>query len=214
MFSDFSHLKPYKKDNIEILSYDDGVILLIDGFQWMGYEPTKEFTFNQFKAEIELAYGHCVTTGLGLGLKEISLSKKESVTKITVIERSQELVDWFKESVAKANIDTSKMEFIIEDAEQVPSFKCDCLLPNHHVITSYDDSVRLTANFAKKHEFEILWFYPLFDSYANWVRKNKKQINTVTLNEWSNLFGLENMLPVVDGDFIKRNIRIYFGLDK
>ena len=119
MFEKFPHLKPYKKGNLEILAYQDGVVLLIDGLQWMGYEPTKEVTFRQLKAEIELAYGHCVTTGLGLGLKEVSLAKKESVTKITIIEQSQEVVDWFKQATAESNTDISKMEFIVGDAEQV-----------------------------------------------------------------------------------------------
>jgi hypothetical protein len=214
MFANFPHLKPYKKGNLEILAYDDGVVLLIDGFQWMSYEPTKEVTFNQLKAEIELGYGHCVTTGLGLGLKEISLAKKESVTKITIFEYSQEVVDWFKQATAEANIDISKMEFIVGDANKVSNIKCDCLFPNHFVQESADKNVIETANFVKNHEFKVLWFFPMFDSYANWVRKHKKPINSVTLKEWAVLFRLENMLPNVDDEFIKRNIRIYFRLDK
>ena len=45
---------------------------------------------------IRLLNGHCICTGLGLGVRENWILNKPGVTKVTVVEKNQEIIDYHK----------------------------------------------------------------------------------------------------------------------
>lgn len=59
---------------------------------WMGISPMEILTQRQ---GVRLAKGHCLIGGLGLGWLLRRVAEKKSVTKITLVEISQELLDWY-----------------------------------------------------------------------------------------------------------------------
>lgn len=58
---------------------------------WMSLTPAEIMSM---RTGLRFAKGHTIVAGLGLGHLLIEVSKKKSVKKVTLIEISQELVDW------------------------------------------------------------------------------------------------------------------------
>lgn len=59
---------------------------------WMGCTPMEMLTQRQ---GVRRAKGHVILGGLGLGWLLWKVAEKKSVTKVTVVEISQELLDWY-----------------------------------------------------------------------------------------------------------------------
>lgn len=64
---------------------------------WMSHTPSEIITQ---RPGYRLAHGHVVIAGLGLGGALTDVFKKRSVTRITLVEISQELVDWVMPAIA------------------------------------------------------------------------------------------------------------------
>lgn len=58
---------------------------------WMSITPMEMLTL---RPGTKLAKGHTVVAGLGLGYQLIEVAKRKQVERITLVEKSQELVDW------------------------------------------------------------------------------------------------------------------------
>jgi len=59
---------------------------------WMSYTPMEAFTL---RGGVRIAKGNVLLGGLGLGWQLRMIAEKKSVTSITVVEKSQELIDWY-----------------------------------------------------------------------------------------------------------------------
>ena len=79
---------------------------------WMSLTPMELFTL---APGIKLAKGHVVIAGLGLGYQLLEVAKKPSVTRITLVERSQELVDWILPRI-QAQMPNKPLEVIVDNA--------------------------------------------------------------------------------------------------
>lgn len=101
-----------------------------------------------------IATGHCVVTGLGLGILINLLLSKENVTKITVVEKNQELINYMRHQYE--SIDT--IEFICTDAYTYQG-TCDTLLIDHYndPWTFYPHLVTMLQNIQCKQ----VWFWGL-----------------------------------------------------
>lgn len=64
---------------------------------WMSLTPSEIITQ---RPGYRLARGHVVVAGLGLGWALVDVFRKRSVTKVTLVEISQELVDWVMPALA------------------------------------------------------------------------------------------------------------------
>lgn len=64
---------------------------------WMSLTPSEIITMRPGQ---RLAHGHVVVAGLGLGWALVDVFRKRSVTKVTLVEISQELVDWVMPALA------------------------------------------------------------------------------------------------------------------
>jgi hypothetical protein len=78
---------------------------------WMSITPMEIMTL---RGGTRLAKGHTVVAGLGLGYQLIEVSKRKKVERITLVEKSQELVDWLWPQI-KPMVD-KPVDVIIESA--------------------------------------------------------------------------------------------------
>lgn len=83
------------------------------GSVWMSFTPLEFFTL---RPGTKLARGHTIIAGLGMGYQLEQVCKKKSVTKVTLIEIDQELVDWI---LPRLDLNGKEVEIIIGDAEEL-----------------------------------------------------------------------------------------------
>jgi hypothetical protein len=109
---------------------------------WMSITPMELMTQ---RPGIRFAKGHVVIAGLGLGWMLVEVLKKKSVKKVTLVERSQELVDWIMPAIAPMIRNLGKdMDTVVEDAYvAVPKLTADVALidifPNYGSNDFLDD---------------------------------------------------------------------------
>lgn len=94
---------------------------------WMSHTPSEIITQ---RPGYRLAHGHVVIAGLGLGWALVEVFRKRSVTKVTLVEISQELVDWVMPALAPHLRGLGKdFTTIVGDARDVLwDFKADVAL--------------------------------------------------------------------------------------
>jgi hypothetical protein len=83
---------------------------------WMSYTPSEVITQ---RPGLRMARGHVVVAGLGLGWALVEVLKKRSVTKVTLVEISQELVNWILPMVPNIQAYEHKLKVIVGDAKEV-----------------------------------------------------------------------------------------------
>jgi hypothetical protein len=83
---------------------------------WMSITPMEIITQ---RPGTRLAKGHTVVAGLGLGWGLMEALRKRSVSKVTLVERSQELVDWILPRVPGIDAYRHKLEVVVGDARDV-----------------------------------------------------------------------------------------------
>lgn len=83
------------------------------GSVWMSFTPLEFFTL---RPGTKLARGHTIVAGLGMGYQLEQVCKKKSVTKVTLIEIDQELVDWI---LPQLDLNGKEVKVVIGDAEKL-----------------------------------------------------------------------------------------------
>lgn len=95
-------------------------------FPWMSITPMEVFSLRPGE---RLAKGHVVVAGLGLGWQLLQVANRKSVTKITLVERSQELVDWILPAIRERIPQRVELEVLVGDAfKLVPELTADVAL--------------------------------------------------------------------------------------
>jgi len=151
---------PYKSDTLEIRPINSkGIEIFHSGGRWMALNIetlTEVFeVYNHWK----LAQGHCICTGLGFVLRESWLLSKKEVTKLTVIEKNQELINY----QWKCNPSImERMEVICADVYDYHG-SCDTLLIDNFEggINFENDFCRAAAQISKNIRHQTMWFWPL-----------------------------------------------------
>ena len=133
----------------------------MDGIQWMVLDE-RHGSASQFYSHYKLAKGHVICTGLGFGTREQWLASKPEVTKITVLEKFKEVIEYHKDIGTKWH---DKIEIINCDANDYKG-SCDFLSIDHY---EFDDILRI-LNSIKTVQNNIvsdcLWFWML----EPWIR--------------------------------------------
>jgi len=92
---------------------------------WMSLTPME---FVTLRAGIRFAKKHTVVAGLGLGHQLIEVSLKKTVKQITLVEKSQELVDWLLPRIREF-MGNVPMDVVVDDARKVvPKMTADVAL--------------------------------------------------------------------------------------
>ena len=153
-------LKPYVGKNISVIKYEtpnEWYQLNVNGHRWMTYEGLDHTQALELFSHYQLAKGHCVCTGMGFGSRENWLMQKKEVTKITIVEKNEELVEYHR------YIDSpflKECEIIIGDAAEIRG-KCDTLLLDHYELERKQYIIDDVKKISNKVDCETLWFWPL-----------------------------------------------------
>jgi hypothetical protein len=149
---------------VRVLEKDPDIIVLhVDGVKFFGYNRESKSGVWELYPQYDLAYGHCICTGLGYLIRESWLLTKPEVTKITVLEYSKEVIDYHK----KHNPDIlEKLEIIHCDANQYKG-DCDCLFIDHFADdVSNLDAFRIIQTCVANIKHNVLWWWQL-DKHVN-----------------------------------------------
>lgn len=91
---------------------------------WMSMTPQEIFTL---RCGTRFAKGHTIVAGLGLGHQLIECSKRKQVKKLTLVEISQELVDWLLPAIEPHL--SMPVEVVVGDANKlIPDMEADAAL--------------------------------------------------------------------------------------
>ena len=179
-------------------------LLYVDGIQWMSFDPEHDQAFNVY-SHYYLAYGHVICTGLGFGIREQWIASKPEVTKVTVLEKFKEVIDYHKDIGTKWS---DKIEIINCDANDYKG-NCDFLSIDHY---EFDDALNIISSIKKISNnitCECTWFWML----ENWIRLGYIEDNppyySTDKPKKTSYGGKEN-------DILENYIKIkkYFWLDK
>ena len=155
-------IKPYDKNGIKVQLFLDHAKdvsywqLTRNGVQWMTLDENHT-TSSQFYSHYKLAKGHVICTGLGFGTREQWIASKPEVTKVTVLEKFKEVIDYHKDIGTKWS---DKIEIINCDANDYKG-SCDFLSIDHY---EFNDALNLLSSIKKvcnNITCEYAWFWML-----------------------------------------------------
>ena len=92
------NLQLYQTDSCEVTfdNLNQMYRLSVKGEEWMSYRIKDHDQAYELYSHYDLANGHCICTGLGLGVRENWLLNKKEVSKLTVVEKSKEVIDYHR----------------------------------------------------------------------------------------------------------------------
>lgn len=132
-----------------------GYKLTVDGKQWMTYSPIDLSQEKEFASSVDLAYGKCVLSGLGLGILAEMLLKNPKVTSITVYEVSKEVIQ-LNHMCGESH---KKIEVIHQSMRDVKDVECDCLLLDHYEHESDDYIIDDVSEISYNNNASCVWFW-------------------------------------------------------
>jgi hypothetical protein len=115
-----------------------------------------------------------IVSGLGFGARENWLLTKKEVTKLTIIERSEDLINYHKKIESPFLKDT-RVEIINCDASNY-SGSCDVLLLDHYELETYEDILSDVKKIHDNVSCKKMWFWPferIISRPINFYRLNK-----------------------------------------
>lgn len=169
-------LKEWSNENIKIIECDDypKIGLFVDDIPWMGYDFNTHYQAAELFSHFYLAKGHCVCTGMGFGVRENWLMSKKEISKITIVEKNEHLLEYHKYIQSPF---LKECEVIIGDASEL-SGKCDTLLLDHYEEQTYEDIIKDVKKISNNMDCDILWFWPLERLIIDYKKNNSNLFNT------------------------------------
>lgn len=150
-------LDHWKSENTTVETNETHCGLFQGNDLWMGYDYRSHYQALQLFSHYDLAKGHCICTGMGLGVRENWLLRKKEVTKITVIERNKELIDYHKYNKSSF---LNECEIIIGDASEYNG-QCDTLLLDHYETELPEYILENSKHVSNNIESNVMWIWPL-----------------------------------------------------
>lgn len=177
----------FKDNNLEVKKVNDSrLTLYVDQQQWMTYNIKTHLEAYEFFSHYYLAEGHCICTGLGFGVRENWLLSKNNVSKITVLEKNKEVIEYHQHIKSSFLND---IELIHCDASTYTG-KCDTLLLDHFEQTPHNEIFNDVSRIQKNIEHKTVWFWPLETIIKNikLITKNKNQLSNETEKKYYDIY--------------------------
>jgi len=144
----------YGNIDILLIQNDTSYLLERQGIPWMCTDIHCSYAKDASYSQYDLAYGSVFVTGLGFGILAKALSEKPEVTKVTVLEIEQDVIDAF----LLHNTLNSKVSIVQGDATTYTSdIKYDCLLPDHYESQSMSWRIKDMNDIAKRVKHDVFW---------------------------------------------------------
>lgn len=145
-------------NQLKVYMGDDGAYYLtVNDEPWFKYNPKRLTTVSQVFSHYKLAQGHTICTGMGFLAREKWILTKPSVTKLTVIERSVDIINYH----LKHNKDIcDKIEIINTDANEYKG-SCDTLLLDHYEYEGWKTILRSVETCSNNIQANTIWWWTL-----------------------------------------------------
>lgn len=96
---------------------------------WMSISPAEQWSL---AAGVRRAEGHTIVAGLGLGWQLLQVLRKPTVSKVTLVEHSQGLVDWLLPHVLQLATEAQRAKLkhvrVVDAYKSIPRMKADVAL--------------------------------------------------------------------------------------
>lgn len=182
-------IKPYQKNKFSIKPESHRYALYHDDVRYMLWNTETNKEIYELYSHYDLAYGHCICTGLGFLFRESWLLTKPEVTKITVLEYSKDVIEYHREHNSEV---FNQLEVIECDANEYKG-SCDTLLIDHYMDATNEYNFYLIAKkVCDNIQCKVMWFWPL----EQLLDRHYKYYIGLSLKE------------------LYQNIKQYFGLTK
>ena len=119
--------------------------VLEDGNEWMTLTPVDLDTSDEAISE---AHGKVVTFGLGLGYYAYMVSQKDEVESITVVEKSEKVIELFTKYVLPQFPNKEKIRIVNADAFEY----AECIMPTENYDVAFVDTWRDASDGAPMYE--------------------------------------------------------------
>jgi hypothetical protein len=153
--------------NTEIKKDGKTYSIFVDSLRWMMVDTTSSREVREFYSSYDLASGSVLLSGFGFGILPQWLASKDSVTDITVIEYSKDVVELF----LRHNTLNSKIDIKIVDINTYQDGHCyDWVILDHYELDRVPTKENLSV-IEKNINFNNLWFWSLeekLQDYTNW----------------------------------------------
>lgn len=153
--------------NTEIKKDGKTYSLFVDSLRWMMVDTTSSREMREFYSSYDLASGSVLLSGFGFGILPQWLASKDSVTDITVVEYSKEVVELF----LRHNILNPKIDIKIADINTYQdSHYYDWVILDHYELDRVPTKENLFV-IEQNINFSNLWFWSLeekLQDYTNW----------------------------------------------
>lgn len=174
------------------------------------------FSYCDLYSSFLAAEGHCVLSGLGMGILANWVSEKPEVTKVTVIEKYNDVIS-INEKLGLLN--NSKIEVICNDINLIEPFSCDVLLLDHYELLNITSVEREVKNISEKHNHKKLWFFraemSAYEYLVKSLAKNPNQLNSANGREWlesmNSVLGIKNLYTDFKILDLKNCINAYYS---
>lgn len=152
--------------DVEIKKRDSLYTLYVDGEEFMGADTKTSEQIRQFYSSYDLAKGDLLLTGLGFGILPLWVASKPSVTSVTVIEKSQGVVDLF---LAHNQLPNNMTIEICDAYEYKSSRHFDCILLDHYESNfPAPEQFKAIANNIPNHDLIWPWSVELVIENIGW----------------------------------------------
>lgn len=194
-------ISEYENDNLKVYFDEEwqSYKLTVDGKEWMSYDIKGHTQAFEFYSHQTLAKGHCICTGMGFGVRESWLLKNPNVTKVTVVERNQCVIDYHKWNNSPF---LKHVEVIHDDASKYVG-NCDTLLLDHYESSDPHEVLADASKIVQNIEHDTLWIWPL-EAIITSARRRRLDRSTVKV------FTNENFITRME---IYENIKQIYELD-
>jgi hypothetical protein len=145
--------------SVEIRENEPGYYYLyINGEQWMAYNTKTHLEAYELYSHYILAEGHVIATGMGFGARENWILSKPNVTKLTIIELSEDLIGYHKQ-LGSSFLKDPRVEVINCDASEYKG-SCDVLLLDHYEMLDSESTLANVKLVQDNIECNTMWFWP------------------------------------------------------
>jgi hypothetical protein len=183
--------------------------LTVNGQRWFRYNYKYHTAVKEFNSSYDVAYGHCVLSGLGLGVLPALLLQKPEVKNITVYEINEDVV---KLNKIVGFVDLNKITVINKSIEEVNNIKCDCLLLDHYEFESENYILNNMKTITNNINYDKVWFWKAeYFILLNYLYGNSKLTLTESYLEWMAKYNHIPKLAILDTNKLKYYIKGYFA---
>ena len=175
------NVKEYSGGGLEIVfdELQSNYRMLINGDEWTSYNTKTYSQVYEVYSHHYFAKGHCICTGLGLGVRESWILKKKEVTKVTVLEKNEEVIEYHK--INNPNL-YNNIEIINADVSEYKG-KCDTLLLDHYEQETVNEIFEDASQVSKNIDCNEMWIWTLEDFVTLYQRYLNRQNNMSAFGE-------------------------------